>query len=80
MCENSVCKVKSLVPTSSEEQAMFVLASAAPPPQPLLPLQPQPSSQSADLYALTLSDGSVVHFKIENNVNAMQGASKSWKL
>ena len=61
-----------------QQQALFVLA--APPPPPLLQQQQQQqqhtsssSSSGADLYALTLSDGSVVHFKIENNTNAIQG-------
>ena len=74
-------EVKTLLTASAEEQqqqALFVLA--APPPPPLLQQQQQQqqqhsssSSSGADLYALTLSDGSVVHFKIENNTNAIQG-------
>ena len=58
------------VKTEQQQQAVFVLA--APQPQPLQQQQHQ-QHQQADLYALTLSDGSVVHFKIENNTNAIQG-------
>ena len=58
---------------TEQQQPVFVLAAQ----QPQLPLLQQPQQQQqqqqGDLYALTLSDGSVVHFKIENNTNAIQG-------
>ena len=53
---------------AQQQQAVFVLAAQPPPP----PVQQQPQQPQADLYALTLSDGSVVHFKIENNANATE--------
>ena len=55
---------------TEQQQPVFVLA--APQPQ-MLQQQHQQQQQQGDLYALTLSDGSVVHFKIENNTNAIQG-------
>ena len=57
-------EVKTEQPQQPQQQAVFVLAAPQPPP---LPVQQQPQQPQADLYALTLSDGSVVHFKIENN-------------
>ena len=59
-----------------QQQAVFVLA----PQPPVQQQQPQQQPQ-ADLYALTLSDGSVVHFKIENNAaNATEeNAAEVWQ-